>query len=358
MHIVFLVADIHLGGGGERVTVNMSNHLVENGYTVTIVSLSAHKPMNVFNIDARVKLDYLGITFDMGFNILNKIRSVFKVRSYFNRINKKIILLGIGTYPALLAALIPKKEFIKTVGCQHGSYSSVKKLWRLFRRIFYRRLDMIVSLTERDAERLRSLNKNVSVIPNSVTFYPETPALLQNKIILSIGRMDHGKGYDLLLDVFERFSEKNNDWLLRIIGDGPLKSEIISRINKSRLNRSVEIIPSHGFIEQEYLNSSVYIMTSRTEGLPMVLLEAQACGLPILAFNCETGPAEIINDEKDGYLIDNYNVEEMSRKLSVLCNDIRIRKEFGQNARKNIEKYFPDKIFNKWEALFSNLEVG
>ena len=355
MHIVFLVADIHLGGGGERVTVNMSNHLIENGYTVAIVSFSTHKPTKIFNIDARVKVDYLGIRFDRGFNILNKIRSVFKVRSYFKRINSKIILLGIGTYPALLAALIPKAEFIKTVGCQHGSYSSVKNLWKLFRRIFYRRLDVLVSLTERDAERLKSLNNNVIVIPNAVSFYPEIPALLQNKIILSIGRMDHGKGYDLLLDVFERFSEKNDDWHLRIIGDGPLRSEIISRIDKSGLNKRVEVIPSNGLIEPEYLNSSIYIMTSRTEGLPMVLLEAQACGLPILVFNCETGPADIISDGKDGYLIDNYNIDEMSKKLSELCDDINKRKEFSINARENVKRFFPEQIYTKWEELFKAL---
>ena len=133
-NIVFLVADIHFGGGGERVTVNMSSHLVENGYTVSIVSLSAYKQTNVFKIDGRVTVDYLGITFGKGFNILNKIRSVFRVRNYFNRINSKIILLGIGTYPSLLAALLPKTELIKAVGCQHGSYSSVKNLWHLLRR--------------------------------------------------------------------------------------------------------------------------------------------------------------------------------------------------------------------------------
>ena len=221
--------------------------------------------------------------------------------------------------------------------------------------MFYHRLDAVVSLTERDAERLKSLNKNVSVIPNAVSFYPETPALLQNKIILSIGRFEYGKGYDLLLDVFERFTAQNNDWSLRIIGDGPLKSEITSRINKLGLDNKISILPSSVLVMEEYLNSSVYIMTSRTEGLPMVLLEAQACGLPTLAFNCETGPSEIINHGKDGYLVDGYNVKEMSKKLSELCNDFDKRKEFGIKARENVKRFFPGQIYPKWEGLFKEL---
>ena len=98
-------------------------------------------------------------------------------------------------------------------------------------------------------------------------------------------------------------------------------------------------------------------MTSRTEGLPMVLLEAQGCGLPIISFNCETGPSDIINDGKDGFLIDNFEIGEMSKKLLELCNDVDKRKEFGWNARKNVERFFPDQIFNKWEALFSRYDM-
>jgi amylovoran biosynthesis glycosyltransferase AmsD len=337
------------------VTVNMSNHFVENGYKVSIVSLTAYKPTNLYKIDNRVRIDHLGITFETGFNFLNKVRSFFRVRNYFKRINSKIFLLCIGTYPALLAALIPKTELIKTVGCQHGSYSSVKNLWRLLRLMFYHRLDAVVCLTERDGVRLKRLNRNVNVIPNAVSFYPETPALLQNKIILSIGRIEYGKGYDLLLDVFESFSAQNNDWSLRIIGDGPLKSEIVSRINRLGLHNRIAILPTSDLIIEDYLNSSVYIMTSRTEGLPMVLLEAQACGLPILAFNCETGPAEIIHNDSDGFLIDLFDVDDMALKLQKLCSDVDTRKAFGRNARESVKRFFPVPIYTKWEELFNEL---
>jgi len=99
------------------------------------------------------------------------------------------------------------------------------------------------------------------------------------------------------------------------------------------------------------------MMTSRTEALPMVMLEAQACGLPIVSFNCETGPSDIINNGIDGYLIDDYNIDQMNLKVSELCADFDKRKKFGQNARKNVEKFLPDQVFNKWESLFAHLQT-
>lgn len=356
MYITFLVHDIHFGGGGERVTTNIANLFAARGDQVSIVSISTPQPGNIFTIDKRVSIKYLNINQDTGLNITLKIKSVFAVRSYFRKLNDQTFLLGIGTYPTLLVALLPSRNHIIKIGCQHGSFASVKYLWFILRWLFFRRLDGIVSLTNQDIPRLRKINKNVFVIPNSVSFYPDQPAELRNKIILSIGRIDFPKGYDLLLEVFSRFCHDNKDWKLRIVGDGPLEEKIRSSIVKKGLKERVSIIHSSNKIVEEYLNAAVYLMTSRTEGLPMVLLEAQACGLPIISFNCETGPSDIINNGKDGYLIDNYNIDEMKEKLNELCGDFEKRKSFGQNARNNVKKFFPDQVFHKWETLFNQFQ--
>lgn len=358
MHITFLVHDIHFGGGGERVTANMANHYVEKGDQVAIVSIAAPNPQNVFTIDRRVSIQYLNINPNKGLNIIRKIKSVFAVRHHFRKTDNLTFLLGIGTYPMLLAALLPEKDPIIKIGCQHGSYASVKHIWFILRWILFRRLDAVVSLTNYDLPKLTKLNKNSFVIPNSIIFLSDQPALLQNKTILSIGRMDHAKGYDLLLEVFSHFCEANKEWKLRIIGDGPLRKSILDLITNKKLSGRVSIIPSSSEIEQEYLDASIYLMTSRTEGLPMVLLEAQACGLPVISFNCETGPSDIINDGIDGYLIDNFDIDKMTQKLSELCNDNDKRKVFGQNARINVKKFFPEPIYKKWNALFEQLTIN
>jgi len=358
MHITFLVHDIHFGGGGERVTVNMANHFAEKGDQVAIVSIATPNQQNIFTIDRRASIQYLNINPNNGLNIIRKIKSVFAVRRHFKKTDNLTFLLGIGTYPMLLAALLPGKGPIIRIGCQHGSYASVKHIWFILRWILFRRLDAVVSLTNYDLPKLTKLNKNSFVIPNSITFFPDQPAQLHNKTILSIGRIDHAKGYDLLLEVFSRFCEKNKDWKLRIIGDGPLRKSILGLITDRKLSDRVSIIPSSSEIDQELLNASILLMTSRTEGLPMVLLEAQACGLPVLSFNCETGPSDIINNSTDGYLIDNFDIDKMTQKLSELCNDHDKRKIFGRNARINVRKFFPDQVYKKWDALFEQLTIN
>jgi amylovoran biosynthesis glycosyltransferase AmsD len=357
MNITFLVHDIHFVGGGERVTANMANHFIAKGDQVSIVSLSVPKSGNAFNILEQVKIDYLNIPQDYGVRLIRKIQSAIAVRRYFRNVNQQSFILGIGTYPAILVALVPAKKQIIKIGCQHSSYSSVKYFWFILRWLLFRRLDAVVSLTQYDLPKLQRLNKNVYVIPNSVTFYPEHPADLQNKIILSIGRIDYLKGYDLLMEVFSRFCSDNKEWKLRIVGEGPMCKTVRKLVDSKGLTDRISILPKSDTVIYEYLNASVFLMTSRSEGLPMVLLEAQACGLPAIAFNCETGPHEIINNGKDGYLIDNYNIDEMSKKLSELCDDINKRKEFSINARENMQRFFPGQIYGKWEALFTRLQT-
>ena len=99
-------------------------------------------------------------------------------------------------------------------------------------------------------------------------------------------------------------------------------------------------------------------MTSRTEGLPMVLLEAQACGLPIVSFDCETGPSDIISDNTNGFLIDCYDTDKMVEKISLLCADYDLRLKFGQQALENVEKFRPESINAKWEDLFRKLSIN
>ena len=355
MNILFLVYDIHFGGGAERVTVNMANHLVADNNKVTIVSLSRFNSSNIFTINNQVEIEYLNFNFENALNLIQKIASVFKVSSYLRKYTDQTIILGIGTFPSLILAMMPKRKNLKTIGCQHNSYSFAKHIWAFLRKMFFHRLNALVLLTEQDLPKLKKLNPNSFVIPNAVSFFPHEPAKLENKIILAIGRMDYNKGYDLLIDVFEKLSVVHPDWKLRIIGDGPLKKTIISRVETSGLNNRVEILPPTNQIIDQYLQASVYLMTSRSEALPMVLLEAKACGLPIVSFNCETGPSDIINNDEDGYLIEGFNIEMMTEKLVTLCSDIDKRKEFGTNGRESIKKFLPEVIALKWEALFNEI---
>jgi glycosyltransferase involved in cell wall biosynthesis len=354
MHLVFLVYDIHFGGGVERVAANMANHFVDEGYRITIISLSRRRPSNIFVIKEQVSVKYLNFHFENGFNLPQKILSVFKVSSFLRQFKNQTIVLGFGTFPSLILAMMPKRENLKTIGCQHSSYAFAEHIWAFLRSISFHRLNALVSLTERDLPHLKKHNPNSFVIPNSTSFFNSEPSQLENKMLLAIGRMDFNKGYDLLLDVFEKLTLSNPDWRLRIIGEGPKKEQIISRIAASDLRERVEILPPTDQIADHFHQASIYIMTSRKEGLPMVLLEAQACGLPIVSFDCETGPSDIITDNENGYLIDCFDIDMMAQKISILCSDRDLRIKFGKNAIKNVQKFRPEVINSMWENLFQS----
>lgn len=355
LDLVFLVADLHYGGGGERVTINLANYFEKKGYIVEIISIAQAKPTNIFSVNDGIKIKYLNIDFNVGSNLIKKIISVLTVKTHFRKYKTKTIVLGIGNYPSLLLSFLPKEKNITTIGCQHLAYSGVKNIWALLRKILFRRLDYIVSLTNSDLPKFKKINKNSIVIPNSIVPVSDKKALLTNKRILFIGRMVPDKGYDILLKIIKKVIEIHSDWEFRIIGDGPLKNHILKEIGLSGLMGKISLLSTTKFIAEEYLNASIYLMTSRKEGLPMVLLEAQTCGLPIVSFNCDTGPSEIVSDNETGFLIDCFDIEKMVQKICLLCSDFELRSRLGKNATHHVKKFIPEVINSKWEELFQQI---
>ena len=369
--------DIHFIGGVERVTVNMANYYVAAGHRVTILSLSRQKNVNFFNLDERVAIHYLNFHFENGFNLPQKMASVVKVNGYLKKIKEPAIVIATGTsYPSSLLGMLPKRKNLKTIGFQHATYASARHIWGLLRWLFFSRLDAVVSLVESDLPGLKKHNSNCWVIPNALHFYPEITAKLENKIILTIGRMHPEKGYDLLIKVFEKFTVTHPDWKFRILGDGPLRQEIIESIEKTGYKDRIEILPPSDQIYEHFMEASIYLMSSRVEPFGMVLLEAQACGLPVIAFNCPTGPAEIItncpplspdiryspdglqihpSEEADGFLICPFDLDEMCARLHELSTNPELRKSLGQHGRKNVRRFFPEAIYQKWDSLFNQL---
>lgn len=358
MQILFLLYDLHFGGGGERVTVNLANSLINRGHNVTILSLASQKNDNIFAVDPRIKIDYLGTGNRFKQQWINKIYSLNALRDYFGMINEPTVALAIGAYPSLLLSLLPQRSTIKKVGCQHHAFSALNKYWSLLRRMFFNRLDLMVSLTEADRTKLKQVNPRVVVIPNAVSFYPVNKAKLENKIILAVGRVDQPKGFDLLIDAFARITTDIPGWKLRIVGDGPQKNELVRHIEQSGLSGNIEWLPPTNNIEQQYMQAAMLVSTSRTEGLPMIMLEAQACGLPVVSFDIETGPNEIITDGKDGFLVKPFDTKQMAHKIKLLCETQTLRTTFGENARQNALRFSPDKIIIMWERLFNQFSFN
>lgn len=354
MGIIFLIRDLHFGGGGERVAVNLANYFTEEGYSVKIVTIAAPEKGNIFKTDQRISIDYLNVDFKKGFKFLQQIKSVIAVKNYFSTNPGSSTIVGIGTYANLSLSFVSKGLNFRKIGCQHCSYISLGLKWRILGSLFFNRLDALVSLTKEDVPNWRKFNEHIAVIPNAVSFYPAEPAILENKVILSVGRIDFLKGYDLLLEVFERFLQKKGNWKLRIVGEGPFENELRRKIANSGWEKRIEIVSPTDAIIKEYLNASVLVTTSRSEGFPMVLLEAKACGLPTISFDIQTGPSEIVRDGVDGFLVNPFDIDEMANRLLELTNDESKRKLFGKNAREDVKRFLPELIGEKWKLVIND----
>ena len=355
-----MVHDIHFGGGGERVVTNMANYFsAKFSYSIEIISIGKPNRHPIFPVDEKVKIKYLNVDQDISnpvSNIISKFNALKRLRVYLKNNQEKSIILGIGTYPNVLLSLIGKTHLVK-IGCEHNSFNSVNILWVFLRKIFYKQLDATISLTEKDFKNLKKISKKCFVIPNARTFLPVLNIPDRNyKQLLAIGRLSYQKGYDYLLDLFQQLSKDLPDWNLRIIGDGPLKNWLISEIAKRNLQNRISLVPSSKNIADEYLNSSIYMMTSRYEGLPMVLLEAQAFGLPIISFDCDTGPGDIVIDGVNGFLVEPFDVDTMLIRTKNLIEDETLRNRFSKNALLSSDRFSEENIYSKWEQVFNELE--
>ncbi len=214
--------------------------------------------------------------------------------------------------------------------------------------------DKFIVLTQSDLQNWKNY-PNVEYIYNTLPFYPEKTASLNAKRVISVGRLTLQKGYDMLIEAWEKVHQVYPDWRLDIFGKGEDYDFLQELISSKKLGQTIKINPPTQDIINEYLNSSIYVMSSLYEGFPMVLLEAEACGLPCVSFDCPNGPAEIIKDKQDGFIVGNGYVIELAEKIKFLIQNETVRKAMGEKAKENIKRFSPDIIMKEWDRLFREM---
>jgi len=353
--IAVVCSDITPLGGIERVVCNFSENLIEFGeYDVIIISINSKEGLPIYNLPPKVKLTHLGVRNSRSLlkRCFSYIEAVKKITEICREYDAGIIM-GTDTRLNVMLRFVKKKKLIK-IACEHNNYDYATYYTSLARRFFYTKLNAVVLLTPKDAENY-SFCKTVKVIPNPLPFKAERVSDLKCNTVMSAGRLEKVKGFDILIEAVSLIKDKCADWKFRVFGEGNEKDSLIRLIVQKNMEDIFEIMPVTKDIEKEYCNSSIYALSSRKESFGLVLLEAKSCGLPVVSFNCPNGPAGIVRDGIDGILVENGNIEALSNAILKLIEDPQLRRQYGQEAVKDVERFSPKRIFDMWEELFTGL---
>lgn len=375
--IVYCTPSLYMAGGVERVLTLKANYFANiYGYDVTIITTDGNDKPNFFPLSKSVKVLNLDINFEEMWH-----RSFFKRLCLYipkeNRFKKRLAEELYRIRPDITISLLRREiNFLteihdgsKKIGEIHINRAHYRNFTpnrtNPFKALFSRywmhglvnkvkKLDRFVVLTEYDRQAWQEIPR-VDVIPNPLPFYPKEMPVTRKKRVIAVGRYFDEKGYDMLLKAWALVEKMNADWELIIYGDGnkPYYEKIASSLNlnmkRCRLNDSISDV------QKEYLNSSLFVCTSRFEGFGMGIVEAMACGLPVVAFDCLWGPRSIITDGEDGLLVENGNIEKMADTILSLINHPQRISEMGKNARKNVQRFNIDTVAKKWKRLFDSL---
>ncbi|WP_236033184.1 glycosyltransferase [Helicobacter turcicus] len=223
----------------------------------------------------------------------------------------------------------------------------------------YNSFDTLILVSSGELEFWQKHHKNVVVIPNFLSNIPEERTDYAQKCVLAIGRMtdDDEKGFKRLLEIWNLVCQKQKDWKLRLIGEGESRGAIEAKIRELHLEDFVSLGNFTDRISEEYLKSSIYCLTSYRESFGMVLVESASFGLPCVAFDVKTGPRDIIEDKRSGFLILDGDLEEYARALTDLMESENLRKQMGESAKARVkEKFSREVVIEKWERLFKSFD--
>lgn len=377
MKILYAVEAVNLSGGYDRVIIEKANYLAEHGLDVIITVASHALAEPCYEISEKVRLIDFGIDFHQQYGhhlfyrafiyfvMMRRYRRALKELLFFERPDIVITTLGreidfitkIHDGSVKIGESHIAKNYVRNLHLmeQNGFvHQMIARYWRWKMDKLVKQLDALVLLTQHDADSWNGLTKTV-VIPNSLPFFPEKPSTCNQKQVIFVGRLNEQKGLEYLIETWERVHQKHKDWILQIYGDGEQRDLLLHLIREAKLKDAVVVNQSTRQIMDKYLESSIFLLTSRFEGFGMVLIEAMACGVPVVSFDCPWGPADIIKNGEDGFLVEYLNTTEAAEKVVQLIESPELRMKMGIRARENVQRYSRNTVMKQWIELFYSL---
>ena len=357
---IFLISNTLSAGGAERMLLNLASELSQiPSFSITFITTSGHTP-SFFNVPEGIKHISLSSahTKNIALHILQFIKKTFKLRQLFQKQNAEIIVISFLENINIL-------NIISTLGLRaksiisirnHPQYKSVPFWIKLLRRLFYPVAETLVVQTESIKKWCtdRKLNKNIIVIPNFLSHEFDqmklSPKLTNEDLpyFFSIGRLHEQKGFDTLLEAIAILLQKGLQAKCKIIGTGPQLDNLKIKISKLHLNEIVTIIAPIRDAKLLYQQGNIFILSSKYEGFPNVLLEAMSMGIPVISTNCPSGPSEIIENNINGILVPVNDPQSMALAMEKLISDPELCLKLAKEATKVSIRYHRSSIIKMW----------
>ena len=359
-HLLYITNGVSGSGGLERVLAIKTDYLTKHfNYQISIITLNEFNQTNFFDFNPNVKIQSITAygnpvkyIYQYIKNIIQKVKQLKpdlicvcddglkgffvpiilakKYPIFYERHVSKIIELG------------ENPNFIKKI-MTNIKFWLMNQLGKTF--------DKFVVLTP-DNKKEWQLN-NLLVIPNPLSFYPEESSSLSFKTVIAVGKQSYQKGYDRLLQAWQLVNQKHPDWQLNIYGTMHPQKIFDKLAERLQIQNTVHFFPATKNIQAKYLESSIYVLSSRFEGFGMVLIEAMACGVPCIAFDCPYGPANIVRHQQDGLIVKNGDIKALADSLLDLISNQQKLITLGKNAKENAQNYLPQNVMQQWIQLFN-----
>lgn len=363
MKLCFFIDDITHTGGIERVISLLCSQFVVSHKDIEIEIVSQ------FRSSKTLAYDFNGVTITYLSNkdydakphspqrMFRILSNVLNVRRHFRK-NKYDIIVG-QSYPNNILLYLAGVDMGNVIAAEHVYYDYYGNFLKRLRLRIYRKCFKVVVLTTKDKECYdrHFPSDHTLVIPNPVVLTESLESPLNSKVAIAVGRIQYQKGFDTLVEVFKQVHKRHPDWNVDIYGDGNLRSELEQQISEAGLNGVINLKGRSNEINKKLREASFYIMSSRFEGFPMVLIEAQSQGLPVVSFDCPNGPSDIINNGVNGILVENQNKEQLYQAICYMIEYPEERKAMGKKSLENVGQYSCDRLCEKWVRLFKTYDI-
>jgi glycosyltransferase involved in cell wall biosynthesis len=364
--VLLFIHSLH-GGGAERVAADLSAHWAQAGCEVMIVT-QASADGDVYALHPKVRRAVLNTAGEGGGlrGILSNVRRVRALRRVIRAFRPDIVL-GIMATASMLAVLASAGLGCKVIATEHAHPPSqaLSGFWRFLRRFTYPRAARVVALTRDTAAWIETHvpGSRLAVIPNAVHWplpqgepWRDPMPRPGRKRLLAVGRLHAEKGFDRLVDAFERLAPVHPDWDLVILGEGGERSALEAQVGRAGLRERIWLPGRVGNVGDWYASADLYVLTSRFEGLSNTLQESMASGLAAVCFDCDTGPREVVRNGVDGVLVrPNGDVPALCAALDAVMGDDAMRARMATAATDVRDRFSANRVLARWEELFDGV---